>query len=180
MATKQNRFFDLSKLVGNTKKELEAAKYLTEEDKKRIGNLIVEQIRERTRAGVGVDSSGREVQLSTRPYSPSYAAKKGVSRTDVDLTLTGDLLENMFVKDVSSSTIEISVKNRDYGKLRGAEEGVRQKTEGGRTKIVKRPFFNVSKNDLEKIKQSGTFKRIFENATERFIEEKSKKIERQK
>ncbi len=175
MATKQTKTFKIGDIVGETKKAIETGKLLTQIERKRIGNLIVKQIRERTMDGVGVDETGREYKLANRPYSQSYSEYKGVSRTDVDLTLTGDMLENIFVKNVDDKKIEISVKSRDYGKLRGAEEGVKQKV-GGRVKLVKRPFFNVSKNDLEEIKQSSSFKRIFENAGRRLAREKSKEL----
>lgn len=175
MATKQTRKFDLSKVVGNTKKEMEKGQFLTQIEKKRIGNLIVKQIRERTMDGTGVDETGREYKLSSRPYSQSYADYKGVSKSDVDLTLTGDMLENIFVKNVTNDKIEISVKTRDYGKLRGAEEGVRKRV-GGQVKIVKRPFFNVSKNDLDEIRQSSSFQRILKMAGQRLAREKSKEL----
>jgi hypothetical protein len=176
MAVKQIKNLDLTKILGSTKKDLEAQNYITQDELKRIGNVVIERIRERTQSGIGVDEAGREVDLSTRPYSIGYAKKKGVSVTDVDLTNTGNMLENMFVKNADSNSIEISVRNRDYGKLRGAEEGIKKRTLGGGIKVVKRPFFNVSKNDLEIIRQDRNVKRILDNAAERLIREKSKKL----
>lgn len=176
MAVNQSKNISLTKLLGNTKKALESAEYLTKDDLKRIGNLVVDQIRTRTQNGVGVDQSGREVDLSTRPYSPKYADYKGVSPLSVDLTLTGDMLENMFVKKADSESIEISVRARDYGKLRGAEEGVKQRQGKGkgRVKLVKRPFFNISKNDVEDIKNNETFQRILDKATQKMLKDLEK------
>lgn len=132
------------------------------EDRKRLGNVIIEQIRDRTRDGVGVNSQGREFDLSSRPYTAKYAKKKGVSQSAVDLTLTGDMLENMFVKSTDESSVTISVRARDYGKLRGAEEGI--KTKKG---IVKRPFFHLSKNDIEQIRNNPDFINVFKRAAKR-------------
>jgi hypothetical protein len=118
--------------------------------------------------------------LSSRPYSDGYAKEKGVSKSNVDLTLTGDMLENMFVKNVSDKNIEISVRNRDYGKLRGAEEGIERRVgkpdKNGRYSktLVKRPFFRLSKSDIEKIKNNPDFLRTLERAGNRVIKENSK------
>lgn len=80
------------------------------------------------------------------------------------------MLENMFVKNVDDRRIEISVRNRDYGKLRGAEEGVFQKQgkKGGyRKTLVKRPFFHLSKNDIEAVKSDPAFQRTLDLAAQR-------------
>lgn len=177
----------MAEIIGKTKTDLELRKHLSNEDMKRIGNLIVKQIRTRTQGGVGVDPSGKEYNLGSRPYSSSYAKYKGVGKSDVDLTLTGDMLENMFVKSIDSSAIEISIKNRDYGKLRGAEEGVFQRqgkpNKNGKYKVtkVKRPFFRLSDNDVETIQDSKDYQRILDNATKKMISETLRKeLERRK
>jgi hypothetical protein len=145
---------------------------LTEEDKKRIGNIIIEQIRERTRSGVGVSESGREINLQSRPYTKEWIKKKGSSK--VDLTFTGDLLENMYVSGTGAKSVTIKVKQEDYGKLRGAEEGIlrnRRDSKGKRIPgtgvLVKRPFYRLSANDKREIANSPDFKGIFERAIRR-------------
>jgi hypothetical protein len=166
--------------LNKNKKSLESKKYLREADAKRIGNVILEQIRDRTRSGLGVDENGKEYSLSSTPYSEKYAKQKGVSRSKVDLTLSGDMLENLFVKNADKEKIELSVRNRDYGKLRGAEEGIiRNKATGGKKgktlkEIIKRPFFHLSKNDIEKIKNSDDFQGTLERINKRMEEEHNK------
>lgn len=54
-----------------------------------MGNLI----RERTRTDMR-SAEGRSGQ-AFNPYSPTYAAAKGVSRTAVDITLSGQLLDSI-------------------------------------------------------------------------------------
>ena len=86
------------------------------------------------------------------------------------------MLENMHVKSVGENDVTIKVDEADYGKLRGAEEGVfvsTQRTKNGMAKkgspkkLIKRPFFHLSENDKEKIINSAGFKRIFERALRR-------------
>jgi len=152
---------------------------LNEADKKRLGNLIIEQIRDRTRKGTGVNPNGREYKLQNKPYTRKYAKLKGSNK--VDLTLTGDMLENMFVSDTGVKTVSISVRDEDYGKLRGAEEGVIRNIRGPRGKpipgtktTIKRPFYRLSKNDTDEIVSSDDFRRIFKRATNRFFNKRSR------
>jgi len=139
-----------------------------------MGNVIIKQIRDRTQSGTGVSSNGREYNLGNKPYTKGYASQKGVSRSDVDLTLSGDMLENMYVKNVKDGSVDISVRERDYGKLRGAEEGIwvnnrdsRGKAIPGTGKLVKRQFFHLSSNYKKKIKNDSDFRRILERAVKR-------------
>ena len=97
----------------------------------------------------------------------------------MDLTLTGDMLENIEVSSTSRDTVSIKVNESDYGKLRGAEEGiwtVKRDSSGkiirrdGHTikdKLVKRPFFNLSSKDIKAIQESAKFKETFERAIKR-------------
>lgn len=139
--------------------------------------MIIEQIRKRTQQGVGVEN-GREYDLNTRPYTPQYARQKGSSK--VDLTLTGDMLENMYVRSITDKSVTVSVRERDYGKLRGAQEGIdvlprdekgRPIKDAGKRK-VKRPFFGLSNRDKEEIINNAKFKGIFERALKRHINKK--------
>ena len=80
------------------------------------------------------------------------------------------MLENLIVKSVDNKNITISVNERDYGKLRGAEEGVYQRTgkpnKSGKYKLtkVKRPFFHLSSNDIDAIQNTKDYQRILDNA----------------
>lgn len=166
MAVKPTQIIPLIDILEDWKKDLKSGKFLSKSDLNLIGNLMIKQIRERTQSGIGVNDSGKEYKLSNRPYSKRYAEKKGVSRSNVDLTDTGDMLENMSVKKVTNENITLAVAGKDYGKLRGAEEGVLQKAGKG-TKLVQRPFFHLSNNDIKKIQNSDEFRRILERALNR-------------
>jgi hypothetical protein len=150
--------------------------HLTTDDKKLLGNVIVKQIRSRTRAGKGVTSKGRQYNLSERPYTENYARQKGVGRGAVDLTLSGRMLENMYVKDVGKKDVTLSVRKADYGKLRGAEEGIPVRERDlngkiikskGRMRKVKRPFFHLSNQDRKAILQDEVFQRTMKRAQKR-------------
>jgi hypothetical protein len=172
MPVKQTKEISLAKILKGDKEKIENLEILNASDRKRLGNVIIEQIRDRTRSGVGVTPAGKEYPLSSVPYSPGYAKTKGVSRSAVDLTLTGDMLENMFVKTTDDTSVEISVRARDYGKLRGAEEGIRTVTRDKKGKPIstglkKRPFFHLSKNDMDKIKNNRDFISTFTRALKR-------------
>lgn len=130
--------------------------------------MIIKQIRRRTRGGKGVTSTGKEYALASKPYSPTYVKTKGSAK--VDLTLSGDMLENMYVSDVSGNDIEISVADEDYGKLRGAEEGVRHRDDPkGPVKLVRRQFFHLSKNDIKAVKNDSLFQRTLERAVKKTL-----------
>lgn len=139
--------------------------------------MIIDQIRKRTQEGVGVEN-GREYDLNTRPYTPQYARNKGSSK--VDLTNTGDMLENMYVRSTTNSDVRISVRERDYGKLRGAQEGIEvlprnekgNPIQGAPKRKVKRPFFGLSDRDKREIVNDAKFKGIFERALKRHINKK--------
>jgi len=86
------------------------------------------------------------------------------------------MLENMHVSKVGENDVTVKVRDEDYGKLRGAEEGIFVSTQrtkngvakkGSPKKLIKRPFFHLSENDKTKIVNSAGFKRIFERALKR-------------
>ncbi len=168
---------DLLDLVAKDKRDIEDLNILNENDRKRLGNIVIKQIRERTQSGRGVRSDGQEYSLQDVPYSAQYAAQKGSSR--VDLTLSGDMLENMFVKSTGSNSVSISVRKRDEGKLQGAEEGIRRlkrdskgKPIGKSKETVKRPFFHLSERDKDAIVNDPEFERIFNRALRRLESKK--------
>lgn len=92
---------------------------------------------------------------------------KGQSR--VDLTLTGDMLENMYVSSTNVSGVTISIDDSDYGKLRGAEEGIKRKD-----KLVKRPFFHLSKEDKEAILDDPILQRTLQRAVVKELQKTNK------
>lgn len=84
------------------------------------------------------------------------------------------MLENMYVKNVSGTEVDIAVRDEDYGKLRGAEEGVYRNRldsrgrpiKGAKTK-VRRPFFHLSKNDKIQIVNDPVFTKVLKRAIKR-------------
>ncbi len=77
------------------------------------------------------------------------------------------MLENIHVRKVNKNKgIVLAVSKEDYGKLRGAEEGVYQKIGKGRKK-VKRPFFNLSENDKKEIVNNSEFQGTLKRAIKR-------------
>jgi hypothetical protein len=112
---------------------------ISDETKLQIGDAIVNQIRQRTQAGKPLGSARKFVK-----YSDAYAAKKGVGVNDVDLTLTEDMLEAMFVEDIVGDNIVIGFADSDV-----IPRAFNHHT--GDT-LPKRPFFGIQKNELSRIK----------------------------
>lgn len=158
-------------------------KHLSENDKTLLGNIVIDQLRVRTRGGIGVTPDGREYRLQSRPYDRKYAQKKGSS--DVDLTDSGAMLEDMYVKGTTRDTVKISVAEKDFGKLRGTEEGIRRVQKDARgnpilvrgktvTKdLIKRPWFHLSNGDMDKIVNNKRFQDTFARAIKRATKKKS-------
>lgn len=144
---------------------------MSDDDKIRLGNVVLEQIRDRTRSGVGVTPEGREYNLQSKPYTREYAREKGSSK--VDLTLSGNMLENMHVSGVSGNKVKITVAPQDRGKLEGAEDGILRNKRGPggkrlKTKeLIKRPFFHLSSKDKESIVNDPEFQRTLKRAINR-------------
>jgi len=90
------------------------------------------------------------------------------------------MLENMYVRSTTRDSVSVSVRERDYGKLRGAQEGVDvlprdekgRPVKGAPKRKVKRPFFGLSNRDKEEIVNSAKFKGIFDRALKRHINKK--------
>ncbi len=137
----------------------------------------MDQIRKRTRRGIGVKPNGQEYNLNSTPYTPEYARLKGASRSKVDLTFTGDMLENIRVTKVTDNGVTLEIDPSDYGKFRGAEEGIirrigQKKIKNGPKKLLKRPFFHLSDGDKEKIVNDSKFQGILKRAVKRLKKQK--------
>lgn len=116
-----------------------------------LGLDIIEFIKDRTRDGVGFrKSTGRNYNLSRIKYTKEYAKKKGVSRSDVDLTLTEQMLESMALLNsrAGSLTIGYVAGTKENAKAEGNQKG----SYGGRPNSSKaRPFLGLTKKDLSRI-----------------------------
>jgi hypothetical protein len=116
-----------------------------------IGEALVETIRERAESGKGLkfseDGSAREVKLKS-PYSKTYAesldfAAAGKSKNKVNMTLTGDMLASIQVRDAGGDKIAIYVE--------GEEQVLKAFNHITGDTVPERPFFGVAAKDLRSI-----------------------------
>lgn len=121
--------------------------------KEAIGGAIIERIRERTKSGQGMsfDSGGRgrPVKLKS-PYSKAYADSLdfkafGKSRGNVNMTLTGDMLGLMDVIQIDGNKITIGWDD--------PTENPKAYNHSVGDTVPRRPFFGVSKKELQEIKK---------------------------
>lgn len=89
--------------------------HLTEQDLREAGDLLVRRIRTRTEAGQDVHGAG------FRNYSPGYAAAKqeALGHARVDLTVSGRMLNDMQVTDVTPTTATITFVSQGGGAAGG-------------------------------------------------------------
>ena len=122
--------------------------------KEAIGGAIIERIRNRTENGNGMSfgASGRGTPVKLKaPYSKEYADSldfkaAGKSRGKVNMTLTGDMLGLMDVTKIEGNSITIGWNDtEESAKAHGHSTG------GGN--LPRRPFFGVSKSELQEIKK---------------------------
>lgn len=73
--------------------------------KEELGKRIVEEVRERTDRGI--DKNGKQFKGYTKEYKQSLDFKNAGKTSKVDLQLTGDLLAELDVVTISSSSITI-------------------------------------------------------------------------
>jgi hypothetical protein len=120
--------------------------------KEAIGEDIISTIKDRTQRGKPLGTASK-----FKKYSEKYAQRKGVDVSDVDLTLTEDMLNSLDVLAVSGNSIVIgfdddSVIPRAFNHHTGDT-------------LPKRPFFGIQKNELNEIKRAN--KQTFERARQR-------------
>lgn len=110
------------------------------------GQAVIDAIVERTQDGKSLNGS------KFRRYTKEYADFKGVSRDDVDLTLTSDMLESLAVVKSTANTVTIGFVGDQDGKAHGNHTG-----KDGAVPKMRRPFFGVQKQELKDI--NSEFKR---------------------
>ena len=120
-------------------------------DQAEFVDLVLAHIKERSQNGVGARRRGRGYQLFSFPgYTEEYSSKKGSSQ--VDLTLSGDMLEAMEVIKKTRRTVEIGYKrnNPEVGKAEGNQLG----SYGGSPDRKKaRPFLGLTKSEYEELER---------------------------
>ncbi len=121
--------------------------------KEAIGGAIIERIRDRSKQGDGISfgagGAGRQVKLKS-PYSKEYSDSLdfkafGKSRGNVNMTLTGDMLGLMDVIQIDGNSITIGWND--------AEENAKAFNHSVGDTVPRRPFFGVSKKELQDIKK---------------------------
>ena len=118
-----------------------------------IGEAILARIRARTEAGDGMsfDAMGRGRQIKLKsPYSKSYIDSLdfkafGKKPSQVNMKLTGDMLGLMDIKRQSSNSITIGWTD--------ATENAKAYNHSVGDTVPRRPFFGVSKSELQDIKR---------------------------
>lgn len=119
-----------------------------------IGEAILARIRERTQQekmgmSFGADGRGRPVSLK-KPYSKEYSETLdfkafGKSRSEVNMTLTGDMLGLMDIKRQDGNSITIGWTD--------ATENAKAYNHSVGDTVPRRPFFGISKTELQDIKK---------------------------
>lgn len=116
-------------------------------ERKAISQEIIEFIRKRTK-----DESKDKDNRKFPNYSSSYAKEKGVSRGDVDLTLSQEMLDELSHLSDSSGAITIGYDKGDStlnGKVEGNRIGSYGRPTGNKKKA--RDFLGIHKDDLKRI-----------------------------
>lgn len=112
---------------------------------KKLGERIADHIRKRTRSGR--DERGRPF----KPYSAAYAKRKGSAK--VDLTLSGDMLDDIQPLNVTDKSVRVGNKS---DKL--ADRAAYNEKRDSPTSKSARHFMGVTKAELRK-QAKGTFKK---------------------
>jgi hypothetical protein len=122
------------------------------EARARLAENIISFIIERTRGGTGVRRRGKGFEnydLSSKPYTKEYADFKGTSVSDVDLTLSEEMLDAIQYFPSKSSAGLIVIGYKAGTKVNAKAEG-NQIGSYGRSPNPKkaRPFLGITRADL--------------------------------
>lgn len=111
--------------------------------KREYGQRLIDEIVRRTR-DENVDINGKKFEGYSKTYESSQVFEiYGKSEKTVDLTLTGEMLSNMIVRDNSSDGIRLEFASQEQNdKAHGHINGIPKKR-GKRVGKVVRDFFGV-------------------------------------
>lgn len=121
------------------------------EERQEIAKAIVAFIQNRTAvAQIGYDpDTKRNYSLSSVPYTEDYADKKGVSESDVDLTLSSAMLKAIRPISVKKNEIVVGITN---SKQAAKSEGNQIGSYGREPNPDKaRPYLGIAPVDLKRI-----------------------------
>lgn len=133
------------------------------DDMDRIGQDIVQFIRDRTELGVGVKRAGRGFRVYDLPeYTAAYEKFKGSSK--VDLFLSGELLTALDVLDVSDGEITVGYEEGDpiNGKAEGNFTGSYGKQRANPKKA--RSILGITREELDAV--LAAYDKVDPNASE--------------
>lgn len=128
---------DLGDLLGRTPTQDEARAFAQE---------AIERIIERSQSGI--DRNGNRF----RSYTEDYADEKGVSRSDVDMTLLGDMLLSIG-SSVNGDRVKIEIPASEAPKAYGHITGFKGHPTIPQGKY-KRDFFGLTRDEAEQIADS--------------------------
>jgi hypothetical protein len=132
--------------------------------KNRIGQAIIDRIRERTLNNESVHGGGFE------EYSEEYVNSDdfkiyGKSKGDINLKLTGDMLSSIDVESTDGNKVKVGVIETQTPKAYNHHKG---------DTVPPRPWFGVNEDDIKDIK------RRFENELRNIKREKENQEERER
>lgn len=127
-----------------TREKIKLPKTLKPKERVQIAEVIINHIINRTAAGQ--DKNNKDFPK----YTAKYADEKGVGTGDVDLILSGEMLESLDVVNTSKNG-EITIGYIEPSKeLAGKVEGNRRGSYGGKPNPDKaRDFLGIDPGDLE-------------------------------
>lgn len=112
--------------------------------RERIADDVKETIIKRTLKGYGVDDG---TPIKFVKYSAAYEKFKG--QTNVDLELTGSMLNSILPLDLQDSdALTVGIANKDAPKAHGHTTGME-----GKGPLPKRPFLDMTENEIAKIQR---------------------------
>lgn len=131
---------DLEKLFGN--------KVTDPVIRRQIAEDLIEKIEKRTNSGIGVNGTGKEVELKS-PYSEMYANSDefkafGKKKNKVNMKLTGSMMASLNMVNENSKYIEIGIDNEEAPKAYNHMVG---------DTLPKRPFLGLTSKDLDSVKE---------------------------
>lgn len=125
------------------REKIKIPKTIKPAQRQQIAQTIVEHIVNRSAAGY--DKNNEKFVK----YSEGYAKKKGVGRSEVDLILTGEMMESLQVLSTKSGEITIGFDKSDE-ELNGKAEGNILGSYGGDPDPGKaRDFLGISEDELD-------------------------------
>jgi hypothetical protein len=152
MASKVKYKIDLRSLMDrafdNREKRDKLRSFLTNESFKRaFGFNIIDKIVERTQ-NKNIDKNNKNFKAYSKSYIKSDVFDiYGKSRSDINMTLTGDMLSSMDVESVSATAINIYFPDKENNdKAHGHINGIKTKT----GKVV-RDFFGLPEDEELKV-----------------------------